>query len=197
MELAGLEPAASWVRFERAPHSNSADLQEFPGASPRSALSGCSRIAGDYREFAPENGGSGATPAAKQNAPPTAGSDHSDLIAIPFAGTGSAQHACEMAPPGGARAVAALLLFHSCSTGEDADSVPDRGCCSSAASVVGASAETPRSMGFRHFRRGRPYRASWQLPGPDSHRQATTSLCWLSYSIGNLQRWAHSQKRCK
>src|SRR5215218_4813103 len=23
------------------------------------------------------------------------------------------------------------------------------------------------------------YRASWQLPGPDSHRQATTSLCWI------------------
>jgi hypothetical protein len=27
------------------------------------------------------------------------------------------------------------------------------------------------------------YRASWQLPGPDSHRQATTSLCWISYSL--------------
>src|SRR5215210_1686006 len=23
------------------------------------------------------------------------------------------------------------------------------------------------------------YRASWPLPGPDSHRQATTSLCWI------------------
>ena len=26
------------------------------------------------------------------------------------------------------------------------------------------------------------YRASWQLPGPDSHRQATTSLCWITNS---------------
>jgi hypothetical protein len=26
------------------------------------------------------------------------------------------------------------------------------------------------------------YRASWQLPGPDSHRQATTSICWINYS---------------
>ena len=31
------------------------------------------------------------------------------------------------------------------------------------------------------------YRASWQLPGRDSHPQATTSLCWISYSISNLQ----------
>ena len=27
------------------------------------------------------------------------------------------------------------------------------------------------------------YRASWQLPGPDSHRQATTSLCQNRYTI--------------
>jgi len=27
------------------------------------------------------------------------------------------------------------------------------------------------------------YRASWQLPGRDSHPQAATSLCWISYSI--------------
>ena len=27
------------------------------------------------------------------------------------------------------------------------------------------------------------YRASWQLPGRDSHPQATTSLCWFSYSM--------------
>ncbi len=26
------------------------------------------------------------------------------------------------------------------------------------------------------------YRASWQLPGRDSHPQTTTSLCWISYS---------------
>ena len=31
------------------------------------------------------------------------------------------------------------------------------------------------------------YRASWQLPGRDSHPLATTSLCWISYSISNLQ----------
>jgi hypothetical protein len=36
------------------------------------------------------------------------------------------------------------------------------------------------------------YRASWQLPGRDSHPQATTSLCWISYSIQHLQLWAHS-----
>jgi hypothetical protein len=35
------------------------------------------------------------------------------------------------------------------------------------------------------------YRASWQLPGPDLPRQATTSLCWISYSISTLQHWAH------
>ena len=27
------------------------------------------------------------------------------------------------------------------------------------------------------------YRASWQLPGRDSHPLATTSLRWISYSI--------------
>jgi hypothetical protein len=27
------------------------------------------------------------------------------------------------------------------------------------------------------------YRASWQLPGRNSHPQATTSLCWISYPI--------------
>ena len=37
------------------------------------------------------------------------------------------------------------------------------------------------------------YRASWQLPGPDLPRQATTSLCWISYSISTLQLWAHSR----
>ena len=31
------------------------------------------------------------------------------------------------------------------------------------------------------------YRASWQLPGRDSHPQATTSLCRNSHSISNLQ----------
>src|SRR4051794_25043154 len=38
------------------------------------------------------------------------------------------------------------------------------------------------------------YRASWQLPGPDSHRQATTSLCWISYSISTSNCWAHSRE---
>jgi hypothetical protein len=41
------------------------------------------------------------------------------------------------------------------------------------------------------------YRASWQLPGRDSHPQAATSLCWISYSISNLQLWAHSPNCCK
>ncbi len=41
------------------------------------------------------------------------------------------------------------------------------------------------------------YRASWQLPGRDSHPQATTSLCWISYSTEHLQLWAHSSEECK
>src|SRR5205807_1014276 len=42
------------------------------------------------------------------------------------------------------------------------------------------------------------YRASWQLPGPDSHRQATTSLCWIrSAQTTTSKRWAHSLCRCK
>ena len=32
------------------------------------------------------------------------------------------------------------------------------------------------------------YRASWQLPGPDSHRQATTSLCQIRSSNDHLRR---------
>jgi len=35
------------------------------------------------------------------------------------------------------------------------------------------------------------YRASWQLPGRDSHPQATTSLCWITYSI-NTNSLAHA-----
>jgi len=27
------------------------------------------------------------------------------------------------------------------------------------------------------------YRASWQLPGRDSHPPATMNFCWISYSI--------------
>jgi hypothetical protein len=40
------------------------------------------------------------------------------------------------------------------------------------------------------------YRASWQLPGPDSHRQATTSLCRIVIYITNLRLWAHSGLLC-
>ena len=36
------------------------------------------------------------------------------------------------------------------------------------------------------------YRASWQLPGRDSHPQATTSLCQITIYIIDLQLWAHS-----
>jgi hypothetical protein len=35
------------------------------------------------------------------------------------------------------------------------------------------------------------YRASWQLPGRDSHPLATTSLCWITIYISALQLWAH------
>jgi hypothetical protein len=45
------------------------------------------------------------------------------------------------------------------------------------------------------------YRASWQLPGPDSHRQATTSLCWIrstqsttSNSGRTLDSWETPEK---
>ena len=48
------------------------------------------------------------------------------------------------------------------------------------------------------FQTGPPacYRASWQLPGPDSHRQATTSLCQITIYIIDLRRWAHSGELC-
>ena len=35
------------------------------------------------------------------------------------------------------------------------------------------------------------YRASWQLTGRDSHPQAATSLCWISYSISTSNFLAH------
>ena len=38
------------------------------------------------------------------------------------------------------------------------------------------------------------YRASWQLPGRDSHPQATTSLCQIRSTPTTTSRlWAHSQ----
>jgi hypothetical protein len=37
------------------------------------------------------------------------------------------------------------------------------------------------------------YRASWQLPGPDSHRQATTSLCWITIYISTSNDLAHCE----
>jgi hypothetical protein len=50
------------------------------------------------------------------------------------------------------------------------------------------------------------YRAPWQLPGRDSHPQAATSLCWISYSISTSNsgrtlrsavntRWVLSERR--
>src|SRR3954453_15453312 len=42
------------------------------------------------------------------------------------------------------------------------------------------------------------YRASWQLPGPDLHRQATTSLRPRSTTPVHLQvRWAHGGSRLR
>jgi hypothetical protein len=38
------------------------------------------------------------------------------------------------------------------------------------------------------------YRASWQLPGRDSHPLATTSLCWITIYISALQLWAHPRQ---
>ena len=38
------------------------------------------------------------------------------------------------------------------------------------------------------------YRASWQLPGRDSHPLATTSLCWITIYISALQLWAHPRE---
>jgi hypothetical protein len=59
MELAGLEPATSWVRSARRARIMPI-CRVFGGRSPRGAPSGCAPIAGDYREFAPENRRSGA-----------------------------------------------------------------------------------------------------------------------------------------
>ncbi len=43
------------------------------------------------------------------------------------------------------------------------------------------------------------YRASWQLPGPDSHRQATTSTNHkttpLHHEVTSQFRWAHESAR--
>jgi len=43
------------------------------------------------------------------------------------------------------------------------------------------------------------YRASWQLPGPDSHRQATTSTNHkttpLHHEVTSQFRWAHERSR--
>ena len=69
MELAGLEPATSWVRFGRAPDSNHVDLQAFGQHPPGSARPECPGIAGDYREFAPENPASGANVGAESGSP--------------------------------------------------------------------------------------------------------------------------------
>jgi hypothetical protein len=39
------------------------------------------------------------------------------------------------------------------------------------------------------------YRASWQLPGRDSHPQATTSLCSDQVTRSTTsKRWAHSRQ---
>ena len=38
------------------------------------------------------------------------------------------------------------------------------------------------------------YRASWQLPGRDSHPLATTSLCQITIYIIALQLWAHPRE---
>src|SRR3954451_17488477 len=37
------------------------------------------------------------------------------------------------------------------------------------------------------------YRASWQLLGRDSHPLATTSLCWISYSITSKSERTHAR----
>jgi hypothetical protein len=60
MELAGLEPATSWVRSRRAPSSNHADLQVVTGTIAQSGRSECPPITGDFREFDPRNRASGA-----------------------------------------------------------------------------------------------------------------------------------------
>jgi hypothetical protein len=69
MELAGLEPATSWVRFGRAPRSSNAICRNFGGQPPAWSQSECPRIAGDYREFAPENAASGANTRTEAGVP--------------------------------------------------------------------------------------------------------------------------------
>ena len=38
------------------------------------------------------------------------------------------------------------------------------------------------------------YRASWQLPGPDSHRQATTSFSLSDQPVGITSNWLDARK---
>ena len=81
MELAGLEPATSWVRFGLASHSNDRDLQGFWSALAEISRSGYLPIAGDYREFAPQNGVSGAKALARSKPPLEVAAGH-DLVAL-------------------------------------------------------------------------------------------------------------------
>jgi hypothetical protein len=55
MELAGLEPATSWVRFRRPNHSNSAALQDFRVLAQGSIQTRSLTFAGDSRELRPQD----------------------------------------------------------------------------------------------------------------------------------------------
>jgi hypothetical protein len=70
MELAGLEPATSWVRFGRAPHSNHANLQGFRPALAGSAGQNARQMSAITGSLPPENAASGANAHAEMEGPP-------------------------------------------------------------------------------------------------------------------------------
>ena len=105
MELAGLEPAASWVRFGRAPPSNYADLQGL--SAPIAQIRACRNVqpdqrecppsSGDYREFA-QNRAWGQAPRRLEAPRPAAETDlvaHRDILGvIPHGHGGSSPGPC-------------------------------------------------------------------------------------------------------
>jgi hypothetical protein len=82
MELAGLEPATSWVRCARRARITSI-CRAFGQHPPGSARPECPGIAGDYWEFAPENVASGANVGAESGSPAAyRGPGYLELIAL-------------------------------------------------------------------------------------------------------------------
>ncbi len=83
MELVGLEPTTSWVRFGRATNSHRAICRAFWSLPAQVTRSECAPIAGDYREFAPDRAASGANARAGYGGPPR---PPPDVTSSPFSG---------------------------------------------------------------------------------------------------------------